>query len=197
MEDAPEFSAAAPERTDDDSDDEADSRPPALTARFDAELRREAETAIRAFTAAFDAALDPAHGVEAREGLHRAASALMRAGARTIIVLERFGAMTAVASAPQPVPRLRDPSALSSAPDAAATAPGAAPILAGDVEGTVKWFRPEKRFGFIAVEGNGDVFVHAQALERSGVASLQPGQRVRLTIGPGAKGPQAEKVELV
>jgi len=74
----------------------------------------------------------------------------------------------------------------------------AAPANPGDpVAGTVKWFNPEKRFGFVKLDGTaGDVFVHAQALERSGLGTLQEGQRVRLTTRPGPKGPQADHVEL-
>src|SRR4051794_40769775 len=41
-----------------------------------------------------------------------------------------------------------------------------------------------------------DVFVHAQALERSGIVGLQDGQRVRLTTRHGVKGPQADYIKL-
>ncbi len=45
--------------------------------------------------------------------------------------------------------------------------------------GTVKWFNPTKRFGFIKPDqGNGDVFVHMSALEQAGLAMLDDGQRV-------------------
>jgi CspA family cold shock protein len=45
--------------------------------------------------------------------------------------------------------------------------------------GTVKWFNPIKGFGFIAPEdGSQDVFVHISAVERSGLGSLNEGQRV-------------------
>jgi CspA family cold shock protein len=45
--------------------------------------------------------------------------------------------------------------------------------------GTVKWFNPAKGFGFIQPEdGTKDVFVHISAVERSGLGSLQEGQRV-------------------
>jgi CspA family cold shock protein len=62
-------------------------------------------------------------------------------------------------------------------------------------EGTVKFFSPEKGFGFVAVdEGGKDVFVHVKALERSGIKSLESGQRVRVSTTQGQKGPQAENV---
>jgi cold shock protein len=43
--------------------------------------------------------------------------------------------------------------------------------------GTVKWFNPEKGYGFITPdEGGPDVFVHVTAVERSGLPSLREGQ---------------------
>jgi cold shock protein len=45
--------------------------------------------------------------------------------------------------------------------------------------GTVKFFSTNKGFGFIAPDdGAKDVFVHATALERSGMGSLREGQKV-------------------
>lgn len=62
--------------------------------------------------------------------------------------------------------------------------------------GSVKWYNPDKGFGFIAPEGGGkDVFVHATALQRSRLSALAEGQRVRVTIGQGPKGPEARMVE--
>ena len=66
------------------------------------------------------------------------------------------------------------------------------------VEGRVKFFSADKGFGFIAVDDGGkDVFVHIRALEKSGLRSLEPDQRVRLTITQGQKGPQAETVDII
>ena len=45
--------------------------------------------------------------------------------------------------------------------------------------GVVKFFNTSKGFGFIAPEGGGkDVFVHITALQRSGIQSLDEGQKV-------------------
>ena len=45
--------------------------------------------------------------------------------------------------------------------------------------GTVKWYNPQKGFGFIAPEDGGkDVFVHATALEAAGLRGLDDGQQV-------------------
>ena len=46
--------------------------------------------------------------------------------------------------------------------------------------GTVKFYNTQKGFGFIQPEdGEKDVFVHATALERAGIQSLQEGQKVK------------------
>lgn len=66
-----------------------------------------------------------------------------------------------------------------------------------DMAGTVKWYNPDKGFGFITPEGGGkDVFVHATALERAGLTSLQEGQSVRMGVVQGAKGPEAGSVSV-
>lgn len=60
--------------------------------------------------------------------------------------------------------------------------------------GVVKWFNNEKGFGFISVEGEGDVFVHFSAITSDGYKSLEEGQSVQFEIVDGAKGPQAANV---
>jgi CspA family cold shock protein len=66
------------------------------------------------------------------------------------------------------------------------------------VEGTVKWFNPDKGFGFIALDQGGkDVFVHVKALERCGLSTLAPDQRVRVTTRAGLKGPEAQNISLI
>ena len=59
-------------------------------------------------------------------------------------------------------------------------------------QGTVKWFNAEKGFGFIAVDGGQDVFVHYSAIQMDGYKSLEEGQRVNFEVVQGAKGPQAD-----
>jgi CspA family cold shock protein len=45
--------------------------------------------------------------------------------------------------------------------------------------GTVKFYNGQKGYGFIAPDDGGkDVFVHATALERSGIHGLVEGQKV-------------------
>ena len=62
-----------------------------------------------------------------------------------------------------------------------------------EMSGTVKWYSAEKGFGFITPDdaGGRDVFVHASALRRSGLADLFNGQRVTMQVVEGRKGPEA------
>ena len=63
-------------------------------------------------------------------------------------------------------------------------------------QGTVKWFNGDKGYGFIAVEGGPDVFVHFSAITGGGYRSLDEGQKVEFDITQGQKGPQAENVKV-
>jgi CspA family cold shock protein len=64
--------------------------------------------------------------------------------------------------------------------------------------GTVKWYNAMKGFGFIASDQGGkDIFVHATALERSGVMGLTDGQRVTVDVADGQKGPEAVSLRLI
>ncbi len=49
--------------------------------------------------------------------------------------------------------------------------------------GTVKWFNPEKGYGFIQPDdGSRDVFVHISAVEQAGMRSLNEGQKVSFEL---------------
>ena len=61
-------------------------------------------------------------------------------------------------------------------------------------QGTVKWFNPEKGFGFITAEDGKDVFVHFSAIQSDNFKTLDEGQQVSFTIENGAKGPAAGNV---
>lgn len=64
------------------------------------------------------------------------------------------------------------------------------------VTGTVKWFNPEKGYGFLTQdESDKDVFVHYRAIMIEGYKTLNEGQRVSFEVEQGQKGLQASNVE--
>lgn len=49
--------------------------------------------------------------------------------------------------------------------------------------GTVKWFNPQKGYGFIQPsDGGSDVFVHISAVEQAGMSTLTEGQKVNYDV---------------
>ncbi len=49
--------------------------------------------------------------------------------------------------------------------------------------GTVKWFNPDRGYGFIGPDDGGvDVFVHLSALEEAGLSILREGERVEYEV---------------
>ncbi|HEX9891837.1 MAG TPA: cold-shock protein [Actinomycetota bacterium] len=63
--------------------------------------------------------------------------------------------------------------------------------------GTVKWFNPDKGFGFITQENGPDVFVHFSAIQGEGYRNLEENQQVEFDVTEGPKGPQAANVRPV
>lgn len=61
-------------------------------------------------------------------------------------------------------------------------------------QGTVKWFNNAKGYGFIAREGEVDVFVHHSAIMMDGFRTLNAGDRVSFEVVEGPKGLQARNV---
>jgi len=77
-------------------------------------------------------------------------------------------------------------------------ASAAAPDLVGEeVTGMVKRYDLSRGFGFIALDGGGDdVFVHATTLTRSGVPTLEVGQKIAIIYTRGSKGLEARTIRL-
>ena len=63
--------------------------------------------------------------------------------------------------------------------------------------GTVKWFNPDKGYGFITQENGPDVFVHFSAITGEGYRNLEENQKVEFEVTQGQKGPQASNVRPV
>lgn len=66
------------------------------------------------------------------------------------------------------------------------------------ITGIVKWFNDSKGYGFIeTTPGDPDIFVHYSAILIEGYKTLSQGQAVSFEVVAGAKGPQAEAVQVV
>ena len=55
-------------------------------------------------------------------------------------------------------------------------------------EGTVKWFNPDKGYGFIAREEGDDVFAHFSEIQGEGFKTLDEGQKVIFEVTTGKNG---------
>ena len=60
--------------------------------------------------------------------------------------------------------------------------------------GTVKWFSPEKGFGFITREDGTDIFVHHTSLNGRGFRTLDQGEKVEFEVVEEPKGLKAYNV---
>jgi CspA family cold shock protein len=71
--------------------------------------------------------------------------------------------------------------------DAAPTGPA--------IDAVVKWFNPEKGFGFVELaDGSGDAFLHIAVLECGGHDTVLPETKLRVQVGQGQKGRQVTAV---
>ena len=65
------------------------------------------------------------------------------------------------------------------------------------MNGTVKWFNPNKGYGFISPEdGSKDVFVHISAVERAGLSGLNDGQKVSYELATDKGKTSAANIQL-
>lgn len=66
------------------------------------------------------------------------------------------------------------------------------------LQGKVKWFNPNKGFGFIQPgDGGNDVFVHVSALERAGIHFLDEGQIVNYELATNKGKTSAVNLKIV
>jgi CspA family cold shock protein len=85
-------------------------------------------------------------------------------------------------------------SVTGSSPEAASASSSDAPTI----DGTVKFFDPDKGYGFIVPDGDGqDIFVSGRVVAQSGLRMLEADARVRVATRSGDKGPLAESIELI
>lgn len=71
------------------------------------------------------------------------------------------------------------------------------PVRDGKQSGEVKWFNPNKGFGFILTDNGDEIFVHFKALENGGRRSLRTGTQVRFHTRMSDRGEQADQVHIV
>ncbi|HYH27392.1 MAG TPA: cold-shock protein [Actinomycetota bacterium] len=65
------------------------------------------------------------------------------------------------------------------------------------INGTVKWFNPDKGYGFIAQETGPDVWVGMNEVQTAGQTTLNENQKVEFEITEGPKGPQASNLKTI
>jgi CspA family cold shock protein len=75
------------------------------------------------------------------------------------------------------------------------------PLNVGEGEnvatGTVKWFNADKGYGFLALDGQDDVFVHWSNIVSEGYKTLVDGQAVDFEVIDGPKGREASNVTAI
>jgi CspA family cold shock protein len=77
----------------------------------------------------------------------------------------------------------------------AARGAAAPPVSGPTVDAVVKWFKADKGYGFVELAGGqGDAFLHANALHASGHETVPAGAKLRVIVGAGAKGAQVTRV---
>jgi CspA family cold shock protein len=64
--------------------------------------------------------------------------------------------------------------------------------------GSVKWFDPNKGYGFITPQPNGsDIFLHVKELRKSGIVGVNDGATVSFTPVKGPKGIFATEIKVL
>lgn len=67
-----------------------------------------------------------------------------------------------------------------------------------EAEGTVKWYKADKGFGFaVPNDGGKDVFIHRSVLGKVGLGTIEPGRKIRMQIVNSNKGREASSIEIV
>ena len=65
------------------------------------------------------------------------------------------------------------------------------------MKGTVRWFNPDKGFGFLLGEDQNDYFVHFSNINSDGFKTLRQDDQVSFEVEQGSKGPEATNVTVL
>jgi cold shock protein len=90
-----------------------------------------------------------------------------------------------------------DPSATSEFHPSPSPSRNPMPMQGGGtaVDAIVKWYNPEKGFGFAEIaDGSGDAFLHVKVVEALGRETVPPGAKLTVLVGQGQKGRQITKI---
>jgi len=71
------------------------------------------------------------------------------------------------------------------------------PMAGGEpaVDAVVKWFKPDKGYGFVELgNGTGDAFLHIGAVQGAGYEALPPGAKLKVQVTSSVKGQQVARV---
>jgi cold shock protein len=72
---------------------------------------------------------------------------------------------------------------------------GTQPADGTPIAAIVKWFSPEKGFGFVEIgDGSGDAFLSIKALQAIGKDTVSPGAKLSVFVGQAEKGRQVTKI---
>lgn len=64
-----------------------------------------------------------------------------------------------------------------------------------DIEGIIKWYNPDKGYGFIRYDdGRRDIFLHSSVIRAAGYKALEPGIRVLAKVATSERGPEARSI---
>jgi cold shock CspA family protein len=122
--------------------------------------------------------------------------AVMVKVAEDSIVLEATGSASQSISDNGSVPQEAAETAPVSAPEPAEASPVEEAAASDREQGRVKWFDPEKGYGFLVRPTGEDLFVHHSEVEGD-PGALEPGGDVEYVVGRNDRGPNAREVRVV
>ena len=123
-------------------------------------------------------------------------SALARAGMQEAAEGTKLLVFIAESPKGRQVTQIVEVLGMGEAPPASSRQPPAGPET--EMTGTVKWFKPDKGFGFVMPDDKDkDIFVHKSIVQRAGLLHLEAGQRVKMRLQSSAKGREATWIELI